>query len=146
MVRGLVFSFLHSKTLLGIIYSFVPGSPHTSLFLGSILGPCWYPAHVYLSTHFPSHTSGNPVSRKKGQWPLWLLQAEQRHMGLWVPSAYSVRVHSWREMRVHGMIRWPVSALSRCWAGNILARPLGNLWYFRRNKLYKKVKVTRPKD
>ena len=31
MLRGLVFPFLHSETLLGFIYSFVPGSPHTSL-------------------------------------------------------------------------------------------------------------------
>ena len=31
MLRGLVFPFLHYKTLLGFIYSFVPGSPHTSL-------------------------------------------------------------------------------------------------------------------
>ena len=31
MLRGLVFPFLHYKTLLGFIYSFVPGSPQTSL-------------------------------------------------------------------------------------------------------------------
>ena len=67
-------------------------------------------------------------------------------MGIWVPFAYSVRVHLWRAMKVHGMIRWLVSVSSRCWSRNILARLLGHLWYFRRNKLYKKVKGTWPKD
>ena len=66
--------------------------------------------------------------------------------GIWVPFACSVRVHLWREMRVHGMIRCLVSAWSRCWSGNILAWPLWNVRYFRGNKLYKKVKGTWPKD
>ena len=53
----------------------------------------------------------------------------------------------WREMRVHGMIRRLVSALSGCWPGNILViLPLGDLLYSRRNRLHKKVKDTWPKD
>ena len=34
-----------------------------SLFFGLF----WYPAHVWLSTYFPSQVFGNPVSREKGQ-------------------------------------------------------------------------------
>ena len=79
--KGVVFSFLHSETLLGFICSLVPGSPHISLFiLGPILRPLLIPCSC-LSTHFPSHTFGNPVSRKRGQRPLRLLQAEQRRHG-----------------------------------------------------------------
>ena len=49
-------------------------------------------------------------------------------------------------MRVHGMIRWLVSALSGCWSGNILViLPLGDLLYSGRNKLDKKVKGICPK-
>ena len=48
---------------------------------------------------------------------------------------------SQREMRVQGMIRWLVSALSGCWPGNILVKlSLGDLLYSMRNKLNKKVK------
>ena len=41
-------------------------------------------------------------------------------VGLWVGSLclLSVRVNLQREMGVHGMIRWLVSALSGCWPGN----------------------------
>ena len=54
---------------------------------------------------------------------------------------------SQREMRVQGMIRWLVSALSGCWPGNILVvLPLGDLLYSRRSRLHKKVKDTWPKD
>ena len=69
-------------------------------------------------------------------------------MGLWVPFAYFfVRVHLWREMRVHGMIRRFILALSLGWSEGILVvLPLGDLLYSRRNKLNKKVKGTWPKD
>ena len=69
-------------------------------------------------------------------------------MGPWVPFAcFFVRVHLWREMRVHGMIRWFLSALSLGWSEGILVvLPLGDLLYSRRNKLNKKVKGTCPKD
>ena len=55
MVRGLVCPFLHSKTLLGFIYSFVPGSPHTSLclFLGPILWPLLIPCSCLTIYPFP---------------------------------------------------------------------------------------------
>ena len=54
---------------------------------------------------------------------------------------------SQREIRVQGMIRWLVSALSGCWLGNILVvLPLGDLLYSRRNRLHKKVNDTWPKD
>ena len=62
-------------------------------------------------------------------------------VGLWVPLSALCQVHLRREMRVHGMIRWFVSALSGCWSGNILViLPLGDLLYSGRNKLDKKVK------
>ena len=69
-------------------------------------------------------------------------------MGLWVPFAcFFVRVHLWREMRVHGMTRWFVSALSLGWSeDSLVVLPLGDLLYSRRNKLNKKVKGTWPKD
>jgi len=41
------------------------------------------------------------------------------------------------------MIRWLVSASSKCWSGNILVvLPLGDLLYSRRNKFNKKVKCS----
>ena len=69
-------------------------------------------------------------------------------MGPWVPFAcFFVRVHLWREMRVHGMIRRFILALSLGWSEGILVvLPLGDLLYSRRNKLNKKVKGTWPKD
>ena len=69
-------------------------------------------------------------------------------MGLWAPFAcFFVRVNLWREMRVHGMIRWFVSALSLGWSeDSLVVLPLGDLLYSRRNKLNKKVKDTWPKD
>ena len=70
-------------------------------------------------------------------------------VGLWVGSLclLSVRVNLQREMGVHGMIRWLVSALSGCWPGNFpVVLPLGDLLYSRRNKLNKKVKGRWAKD
>ena len=62
------------------------------------------------------------------------------------PLSALCQVHLRREMRVHGMIRWLVSALSGCWSGNILViLPLGDLLYSGRNKLDKKVKGIWPK-
>ena len=64
-------------------------------------------------------------------------------VGLWILVACSLRVHLRREMRVHGMIRWLVSASSKCWTGNILiVLLLGDLLYSRRSKFNKKVKCS----
>ena len=66
----------------------------------------WYSAHVWLPTYFLSQALGNPVSREKGWWLLWLLQAVQGHHGaLGSLCLLSVRVHLRGEMRVCGMIR-----------------------------------------
>ena len=91
---------------------------------------------------------GTQFQGEKGRWPLWLLQAVQGHHGaLGFLCLLSVRVHLRRERRVHGMIRWLVSASSGCWPGNILVKlSLGDLLYSRRNKLNKKFKDTWPKD
>ena len=59
-------------------------------------------------------------------------------MGLWVPFAYFfVRVHLWREMRVHRLIRKLVLALSGCWPGDIFVEPLlGETNLTRKLKIY----------
>ena len=87
---------------------------------------------------------GTQSQRKNGRWLLWLLQDVQRHLEvLGFLCLLSVRVHLQREMRVHGMVRWLVSASSGWWSGNILVvPPLGDLFQSRRNKINKKVKGT----
>ena len=116
-----------------------------SIFRANSLAP--FDALLDTSTYFPSQAFGNPVSGEKGRLPLWLPQAIQGcHGTLGFLCLLSVRVHLWREMRVHGMIRGLVSALSGCWPGNILVRlSLGDLLNSRRNKLNKKLKDTWPK-
>ena len=88
---------------------------------------------------------GTQSQRKRGNDCSDFFKLYRGVMGLWVPFACSLS--GCREMRIHGMIRWLVSALSECWSGNSLViLPLGDLLYSRRNKFNKKVKGTWPKD
>ena len=147
--KGLVFPFLHSKTLLVLICSLVPGSPHSSLslFLGPSLWPLLIPCS-YLTTDL-LHFSALWEHSLEGKGAM-TTPTSSGCRGIRVLGSLcllSVRVHLWREMRVHGVIRWLVPVLSRCWSGNVLVvLPLGDLLYSRRNKLNKKVKGTWPKD
>ena len=97
---------------------------------------------ISLLRHLGTRSQG-----KRGGDHSGLFRLQGRHGALGSLCLLSVRVHLQREMRVHGMIRWLVSALSGCWPGNILVKlSLGDLLYSRRNKLNKKVKDTWPKD
>ena len=66
--KGLVFPFLHSKTLLGFICSFVLGSTHSSLslFLGPILWPLLIPCSCLTIYLFPFSGIWEPSVRGKG--------------------------------------------------------------------------------
>ena len=109
--KGQVFPFLHSKTLFGFICSFVLGSPHSflSLFLGPIIWPLLIPCSC-LSTYFLSQAFGNPDSREKWQWPLWLLQAVQGDRGaLGSLCLLSVKVYLGRKVGLRGTIWHDIS-------------------------------------
>ena len=119
----MVLQFLHSKTLLGFICSFVLGSPHSSLyFSGQFFGPF---DTLLMSNYLPISLLrhlGTQSQRKRGNDPLWLLQAVQGcHGALGSLCLLSVRMHLQREKKVHGMIRWLVSSLSRCCQGIFLS-------------------------
>ena len=64
----LVFPFLHSKTLLGFICSFVLGSPYSSLslFLGSVLWPLLIPCSCLTIYLFPFSGIWEPSLKGKG--------------------------------------------------------------------------------
>ena len=144
------FLFLHSKTLLGFIYSFVLGSPHSSLclFLGPILWPYLIPCSCLTVYLYPFSGIWEPSLRGKGAMTTLASSCcTGCHGALGPLCLLSVRMHLQREMRVHGMIRLLVLASSGFWSGNILVvLPLGDLLYSRRNKFNKKVKDTWPKD
>ena len=90
--KGLVFSFLHSKTLLGFMCSLVPGSPHISLFIfranslalvDTLLMSNYLP--ISLLTHLGIQFQG-----KGGEDHSGFFRLNRGAMGLWVPFAYSV--------------------------------------------------------
>ena len=66
--KGLVFPFLHSKTLLGFICSFVLASPQSSLslFLGPIVWPLLIPCSCLTVYLFPFSGIWEPSLREKG--------------------------------------------------------------------------------
>ena len=146
----LLFPFLHSKTLLGYLLfclwvtTFVPLSmfranslaPFSTLLMSNCLP-------ISLLKHLGTQSQG-----KMGHDHSVFFRLYRGVMGLWAPFAcFFVRVNLWREMRVHGMIRWFVSALSLGWSeDSLVVLPLGDLLYSRRNKLNKKVKGTWAKD
>ena len=142
MVRGLVFSFLHSKTLLGIIYSFVPGSPHTflSIFRASSLALVdTLLMSNYLPICFLRHLR-TQSQRKRGDDRSDFFRLYRGVMELWVPFACCLS----------GCIQKRAEKVTCFSIVQVLVREIlvipGDLRYSRRHKLNKKVKGMWPKD
>ena len=106
-----------------------------SLFLGPILWPLLLPCSSLTIYLFPFSGIWEPSLKGKGAMTTLASFGCTGHRGaLGSLCLLCVRMHLQREMRVHGMIRRLVSALSGCWPGNILVKlSLGDLLYSRRN-------------
>ena len=117
--KCLVFPFLHSKTFLGFICSFVLGSPHStlSLFLGPIFWPLFIPCSG-LSTYFPSQVYlpisllrhfGPQLQGKRGNDCSGFFRLYRGVIGLWVP--FACRVYLGRKVGSHGTV-WQLVLMS----------------------------------